>query len=165
VWADFLSFHAVVTDVLERELVAATGMPLAWYDVLVQLDAAGGRLRMQELAAAVVLSKSGLTRLVDRLEEAAYAQRSSCPSDRRGTFAELTPAGREALARARPVHLHGVTVHFAAHLDQVELATMGSALRTLLAAHGVEAGGDAGRACSPSPPVAAVPPAAAGGTG
>lgn len=136
VWADFLRFHATVIDVLERDLVTRSGLALAWFDVLVQLDAApDGRLRMQELAAAVVLSKSGLTRLIDRLERAGYVARTSCPSDRRGTYAEITPAGREALRRARPIHLQGVADHFAAHLGAGDMAAMGTALRALLTAH------------------------------
>lgn len=137
VWSDFLHAHAALTDVLGRELTETAGMPLAWYDVLVQLSAAaGGRLRMQELAAAVVLSKSGLTRLVDRLEHAGLVTRASCPSDRRGTFAEITRKGRAALRAARPVHLEGVARHFSAHLSPGELEALGSALTVLLDAHG-----------------------------
>lgn len=138
VWADLLRFHRTVTDVLGRELAAAVGMPLTWFDVLVQLEAApDGRRRMQDLAAAVVLSKSGLSRLVDRLEDAGYVERISCPADRRGTFAAVTPAGRAALRRARPVHLQGVAEHFADHLPPSDLRALGRILRTLLAALGV----------------------------
>lgn len=137
VWADFLRFHATVIGLLERELVEQAGMALGWFDVLVQLDAAPeGRLRMQDLAAAVVLSRSGLTRLVDRLERAGHVVRASCPSDRRGTFAQITNGGRAALGRARPVHLQGVADHFAAHLDERQLAALGQALAVLLAPHG-----------------------------
>lgn len=139
VWADFLHAHAALTDVLGRELADKTGMPLGWYDVLTQLAAVpGGRLRMQELAVAVVLSKSGLTRLVDRLEDAGFVVRKGCKSDRRGTFAEITPAGRAALRAARPVHLDGVARHFAAHLSPADVEALGSALSTLLAAHGAD---------------------------
>jgi DNA-binding MarR family transcriptional regulator len=135
-WGAFLRFHATVTDVLGRELSRQVGMPLTWFDVLFQLDAAPGhQLRMQDLANAVVLSKSGLTRLVDRLEQAGYVERRSCPSDRRGTFAEITAKGRAALGRAKPVHLQGVAHHFAAHLTDAEVSAFGSALDTLLAAH------------------------------
>ena len=138
VWADFLHVHAALTDVLGRELADAAGLPLAWYDVLVQLEAApDGRLRMQELAAAIVLSKSGLTRLVDRLEHAGYVARTSCPSDRRGTFAEITASGRRVLGAARPIHLAGVERHFAAHLDPGQLRALGAAMTELLGAHDV----------------------------
>jgi DNA-binding MarR family transcriptional regulator len=149
VWADFLRFHATVTDILGRELAERGGIPLTWFDVLLQLNAApGGRLRMQDLASAVVLSKSGLSRLVDRLTDAGLVVRTTCPSDRRGTFAEITADGRSALRRARPVHLQGVAEHFAAHLDQGQLATMGEALVTLLHAHGIPTGPGDGAACA-----------------
>ncbi|GAC1375871.1 MAG: MarR family transcriptional regulator [Acidimicrobiales bacterium] len=136
VWADFLRAHATITDVLGRELAEATGLPLSWYDVLTQLQSVpDGRLRMQELAAAVVLSKSGLTRLVDRLEREGLVQRTSCPSDRRGTFAAITPAGTVALSAARPVHLDGVARHFGSHLTGDQVATLSVAMRALLAGH------------------------------
>lgn len=134
-WVGFLRSHAALMDVLERELEQGVGLPLTWYDVLVQLAAApGGRLRMQELAAAIVLSKSGLTRLVDRLETAGYVARVSCPTDRRGVWAEITPAGRRTLRRAQPVHLQGVRSHFADCLTDEELATIGTATGKLMAA-------------------------------
>ena len=137
VWADFLRAHSTLADVLGRELAEKAGMPLGWYDVLIQLSAtADGRLRMQELAAAVVLSKSGLTRMVDRLEEAGLVVRRGCKSDRRVTFAEITPAGTAALRAARPVHLDGIARHFAAHLGPRDVEALGSALAALLAAHG-----------------------------
>ncbi len=140
VWSELLRLHATVTDVLERDLTARTGLSMSWYDVLLQLrEAPGGRLRMQELASAVVLSRSGLTRLVDRLERAGYVARTSCASDARGTFAEITQAGSETLRRARPVHLQGVGEHFTAHLSLAELTAMGQSLAKLLAAHGVAA--------------------------
>jgi DNA-binding MarR family transcriptional regulator len=137
VWADFLRVHAALVDVLGRELMDGAGLPLTWYDVLIQLHEAGGRLRMQELASAVVLSKSGLTRLVDRLERAGYVTRVSCPSDRRGTFAELTEAGRTELLRARPVHLRSIAEHFAVPLAPDELDGLGRAMRALAGANGV----------------------------
>ena len=133
VWADFLRAHATITDVLGRELTEATGLPLSWYDVLTQLNGVSdGRLRMQELAAAVVLSKSGLTRLVDRLERDGLVIRTSCPSDRRGTFAAITPAGRAALLAARPVHLDGVARHFGSHLTSVQVTALADAMSALL---------------------------------
>jgi len=129
VWAAFLRTHAALVDPLETELLEAAGLPLAWYDVLAQLASAPeGRLRMQELAAAIVLSKSGLTRLVDRLEHAGLVTRVSCPSDRRGTFAAITATGRRALGKAQPSHARGVREHFASRLTADELATLESAL-------------------------------------
>jgi DNA-binding MarR family transcriptional regulator len=134
VWTDFLRFHATVTDRLGRELGEAVGMPLTWYDVLLQLaNADGGHLRMQDLARAVVLSRSGLSRLVDRLEQVGYVERTVCDSDRRGILAEITTAGRAALREAAPIHLRGIAEHFASHLSADDLAALRHALATLLA--------------------------------
>ncbi len=132
-WVGFLRAHAALVEVLQRELEEAVDLPLTWYDVLVQLAGApGGRLRMQELASAVVLSKSGLTRLVDRLQEAGLVARVACPTDRRGVWAEITPAGRRMLRRAQPVHLRGVREHFADRLADNELAAMRTATEKLV---------------------------------
>jgi DNA-binding MarR family transcriptional regulator len=123
-WRAFLEAHARVTDVLARELREEESLPLAWYDVLVQLqEAPGHRLRMQELAEAVLLSKSGLTRLVDRMERDGLVRRSACPDDRRGILAELTETGLDRLRDTSSTHLRGVEVHFASHLtdDEAEL--------------------------------------------
>src|SRR5512134_3413797 len=91
-WRTFLVAHARVTDVLASELEAEGGLPLTWYDVLVQLsEAPDNRLRMQELARAVLLSKSGLTRLVDRMTSGGLVTREPCLDDRRGTFVCLSP--------------------------------------------------------------------------
>jgi DNA-binding MarR family transcriptional regulator len=137
-WVGFLRVHAALVDVLGRELEGQVGLPLTWYDVLVQLAAAPeGRLRMQDLAAAVVLSKSGLTRLIDRVETAGLVARASCPSDRRGTYAEITPKGRKALDEARPVHHRGIQAHFADRLGQRELAALRTATDKLGAALGI----------------------------
>jgi DNA-binding MarR family transcriptional regulator len=128
VWAAFLRAHANVTGRLERELVSERGLSLSWYDVLLQLRLAGGQLRMQELARSVLLSKSGLTRLVDRMEAAGLVARRSCSSDRRGTFVTLTAEGRDALRAAAPVHLRGIEEHFLGLLDQTDLRALRTAL-------------------------------------
>ena len=107
-WRLLLTAHATVTELLEHELVAERGLPLSRYDVLLNLaEAPGGRLRMQELSASVLLSKSGLSRLVDRMVEAGLVRRERCEDDRRGWFAVLTDQGRSALRRAAPVLRHG----------------------------------------------------------
>jgi len=137
-WVGFLRVHAAIVDVLGRELEQEAGLPLSWYDVLVQLTVApDGRARMQDLAGAVILSKSGLTRLVDRMEAAGLVVRTSCPSDRRGTFAEITPAGTKALEGARPTHHRGIEEHFASHLGQRELAALRRATDKLSSALGL----------------------------
>ena len=128
-WRAFLEAHARVTEVLGRELREQEGLPLAWYDVLVQLSEADDhRRRMQELADAVLLSKSGLTRLIDRMEREGLVTRVECPTDRRGTLAELTPAGYERLAATAPTHLDGVRRHFTDLLADEEAEILGRAL-------------------------------------
>ena len=116
-WRAFLTAHARVTELLESDLQRERGLPLAWYDVLVQLsEAADHKLRMTDLAGAVLLSKSGLTRLVDRMCAAGLVDREPDASDRRGRWVSLTPAGRTRLRSAAPTHLRGVAEHFTAHL-------------------------------------------------
>lgn len=128
-WRAFLEAHARVTELLERELRGRQDLPLTWYDVLVQLsEAPDNRLRMQDLAGRVLLSKSGLTRLVDRMQAAGLVERVECPHDRRGTFAALTPDGYATLRRSTRSHLAGVAEHFTDHLD----ADDAEALRRIL---------------------------------
>ena len=101
--------HSRVTRELDAELLATHGLPLSSYEVLLFLDnAPDGQLRMAQLADSVLLSRSGLTRLVDRLEEGGLVRRETCPSDLRGFNAVLTDAGRAALVAARVTHLSGV---------------------------------------------------------
>lgn len=119
-WRAFLQAHRTVTATLANELEAETGMSLAWYDVLVQL-AEGGPLRMRQLADRVLLSPSGLTRLVDRLEKQEWVVRQASPEDARGFYVEITPAGTAALRRASVVHLEGVVDHFTRLLASDEL--------------------------------------------
>lgn len=146
-WRAFLRAHSLVLRALEAELDAAHELPLASYDVLVQLaEAPERRLRMSDLADAVLLSRSGLTRLVDRLEREGLVARESCPSDARGTLATLTPAGFARLRRAAGTHLRGVAEHVTDHFTPEELDTLADLL---------------GRLAPPDP----VPPARACGQG
>ena len=145
-WRLLLEAHATVTELLERELVAERGLPLSRYDVLLNLaEAPGGRLRMQELSASVLLSKSGLSRLVDRMVEAGLVRRERCQDDRRGWYAVLTDQGRSALRRAAPVHLRGIQEHFARHLGPEETAVLAAALSKVVAAARASAGGHPAR--------------------
>jgi len=131
-WRAFLDAQASILRHLEAELVAKERMTLAEYDVLYQLAVAGDRrLRMTELSERVRLSRSGLTRLVDRLVEAGLVTRGHCASDRRGTFAELTPEGIDRVRRARPVHLRGVRRHFVERLSADQLTAVAEALEPL----------------------------------
>ncbi|MBC7373861.1 MAG: MarR family transcriptional regulator [Frankiales bacterium] len=121
-WRTFLRAHATVTRRLEAELVLEHDLPLASYDVLVQLsEAPDRRLRMTELADRVLLSRSGLTRLADRLERDGLLVRRACPSDARGTLAVLTDAGLERLRAAWPTHLRGVAEHVTGRLTSAEV--------------------------------------------
>ncbi len=134
-WRLLLEAHTTTTELLEHELVAERGLPLTRYDVLLNLaEAPGGRLRMQELSASVLLSKSGLSRLVDRMVEAGLVRRERCQDDRRGWFAVLTDQGRSTLRRAAPVHLRGIQEHFGRHLDEQEACTLAAALGRVSAA-------------------------------
>lgn len=120
-WGGFLRMHARLIAELDRELEDGHGLPLTSYDVLVQLSDAPDRcLRMADLADAVLLSRSGLTRLVDRLEREGLVQRRRCPSDARGTLAVLTQAGLRRLRAAAPTHLEGVRRRFLDELSPAE---------------------------------------------
>ena len=124
-WRGMLRAHADLVSGLDAELRAAHELSLHEYEVLLILDGAReGRLRMSDLAAAVVLSQSGLTRLVDRLVLAGAVERTRCETDRRGLNAELTAAGRARLAEARPSHLAGVRARFVDRFDESELGVM-----------------------------------------
>lgn len=124
-WRSFLRAHARVIRRLEHELTMATGMTLSEYDVMVQLALAEERkLRMSELADAVLISRSGVTRLVDRLVSEGLVERVSCETDRRGQWARLTDAGTDRLRAATPVHLRGVAEHFLERLSADDLAAL-----------------------------------------
>lgn len=128
-WRVFLRAHAVVTRRLEAELLEEQNLPLASYDVLVQLvDAPGHRLRMTELAGAVLLSRSGLSRLVDRLQREGLVNREAATEDGRGMYAVLLPAGLTRLRAAAPTHLRGVAEHMTGKFTDDEL----DGLRALL---------------------------------
>ena len=128
-WRSFLRAHAKVTRVLDAELSAECDLPLGSYEVLLHLnEAPDRRLRMTDLADRVLLSRSGLTRLVDRLEREGLIQRQSCPSDLRGTNAVLTDAGYERLRTAAPIHLRGVREHMVDLLTPDEIAVLAAAM-------------------------------------
>jgi DNA-binding MarR family transcriptional regulator len=128
-WTLFLESYRRVIVALDDELQAERDLPLAYYDVLIQLFyAPDRRLRMNQLASVVLLSKSGLTRLVDRMEAAGLVERASSPTDRRGSFAVLTPRGEQVFRKAAPVHLDGIHRHFSCHLTATEAKTLARVL-------------------------------------
>jgi DNA-binding MarR family transcriptional regulator len=133
-WRNFLRAHARITRRLEADLVAAHDLPLASYDVLVQLvEAPERRLRMTELAERVLLSRSGLTRLVDRIERQGLVRREPSPTDARGSYAVLTEAGYDQLRIASRTHLRGIRDYVVSRLTAEELAQLGNLCAKLIA--------------------------------
>jgi DNA-binding MarR family transcriptional regulator len=127
-WRGMLRVHAALVKALDAELVDAHDLPLISYEVLITLDAAPGRKRrMAELADSVLLSRSGTTRLVDRLVRDGLIAREQCDDDGRGSYAVLTARGADLLAQARATHLAGVRERFLRHFDEVELRTLAAA--------------------------------------
>jgi DNA-binding MarR family transcriptional regulator len=112
-WRGMLQVHAKVAQALDAEMQAEHGVSVSAYEVLMFLgDAPGHRLRMAEMAERVLLSRSGCTRLVDRLVKVGYVTRSAAEQDGRGLYAQLTDAGAEKLAAARRTHYQGVRRYF-----------------------------------------------------
>jgi DNA-binding MarR family transcriptional regulator len=132
-WRGFLRVHAAVLRELDRELQDAHDLPLTAYEVLLFLEQAPeNRLRMSELAASLLLSQSGITRLVDRLEREGLVVRERCDSDGRGYYAVLTAEGRARFAEARPTHLAGVRGHFLDRLSERDLVRLAVAWDRIL---------------------------------
>jgi DNA-binding MarR family transcriptional regulator len=124
-WRGLLRAHACLSKRLDAALDQAHGLPLTSYEVLDRLeDSEGGRMRMCDLAEQAQLSRSGLTRLVDRLEREQLLERCSCEQDARGSFACLTGAGRERLAEARVTHLAVVREQFFSRFSELELSLL-----------------------------------------
>lgn len=118
-WRAFLRAHSLMLRQIGEDLEAAGLPPLAWYDVLWALyEAPDRRLQNYELADAVLLSRSGLSRLVDRIADAGLVRRTTCPGDRRGVHIELTDEGVSMLRRMWPVYARGIAEHFAPALGQ-----------------------------------------------
>lgn len=134
-WRAFITAHATLIDFINRRMLEADVIPLHWYDVLIEVyEAPERRLRLSELARKVVLSKSGLTRLVDKLVEAGLLERQSSPEDGRGAYAVLTDTGLEVMRKAWPVYAQGIHDYFAQHLSADETHIMTQALGRMLAA-------------------------------
>lgn len=143
-YRDFVRSHAAVMGAIERSLDQAE-IPATWIEVLLRLSRTPeGSMRMQELAAQLIFSRSGATRLVDRMEDAGLIRRESCDTDRRGTLAVITDAGREAAQRAYPDMLAAARHHFADFLTESDVEDLRRICGKLLAAYGLAEGDPVG---------------------
>jgi len=135
VWPLFLTAHAVLVERVETRLAEAGLPPLAWYDVLWAIERAeGSRVRLSDLAERVVLSRSNMTRLIDRLEQAGLVARERSEEDGRGSYAILTPPGKAQRAKMWPVYKAAISTLFEGHLQPGEARVMKLALRRILLA-------------------------------
>jgi len=131
-WRSLFRAHATLMRQLDVDLQEKTGLALADFDVLAQLANAGGELRMTELAARALISRSGMTRRVARLLDEGLVRRAITDEDARGVVVALTKLGVKRLTETVPVHLRGVSELFVARLDDQELAVLESALRKVI---------------------------------
>lgn len=152
-WMALLDAHSRLVGRLEADLERAHGLSLAEYGVLFRLQASPqGRVRLHELTEHARMSKSGVSRLVDRMEGTGLITTQRCPSDGRGAFAVLTDSGREMYESAAALHLRGVNDHFGRHLDDEEATALRRVLERLRDA--VPRPGCAGLAAEAAPAVA-----------
>ena len=134
-WRSFLETHSTVMRYLERRMEEQHSLPLAWWDVLQQLsDGPEGRLRMGELADSVLLTRSGITRLVDRMIVAGLVAREPCPGDRRGYYAVITQLGRDTIEKVGPDHSKDAWEIFLGHITEEEADVLGKVFNRVLTA-------------------------------
>ena len=132
-WRLYFESALALLDVLDAELERDAGLPMRWYDVLVHLEETPDGLRMNELAERILYSKSGFTRVVDRMEEAGLVRRVRPEHDRRSIFVVLTDRGRETMEQARRHHRHSIEQHFSHHLTDADIRALTRALEKLSA--------------------------------
>jgi DNA-binding MarR family transcriptional regulator len=139
-WGALLRVHATLVPRIDRELQEAHGLPLTWYDVLLELNSAPERqLTMGQLGAVAAVSRTRVSRVVDELVRAGLVTREPNPDDGRSAFAALSPAGRVALRKAAPTYVAAVRREFVDHLTSREADVLAGALRKVLAANGAPA--------------------------
>lgn len=139
-WRAMLLAHSWAVRAIEVELETANTIPLGWYDVLLELNAAeDGRLRMQELGMRAVLSRTRVSRIVTELQAAGLAERHADPDDGRATLAAITTKGRHELRATAPIYLAGIDRHFTSHLTHEEQRVMATALQRVVDAHHADA--------------------------
>ena len=135
-WRAVLLAQSRVVRAIESDLEAGALVPLTWYDVLLELNAAPGRqLRMQQLGLRTVLSRTRCSRLVTELEGEGLVERIADPDDGRATLARITENGRAALKKAAPVYLRGIAQHFTRHLTADEQRAIATGLQKVIDAH------------------------------
>jgi DNA-binding MarR family transcriptional regulator len=132
-WRLFFESALALLDVLDTELQDAVGIPQRWYDVLVHLEESPDGLPMNELAERILYSKSGFTRVVDRMEEAGLVRRVRPPHDRRSILVLLTDKGTETMERARLHHRDGIDRHFSQLLTDADITALARALEKISA--------------------------------
>ena len=139
-WRLFLQTHARLERLLDEDLRSAHDLTLAEYDAMLQLaESPTHRLRMHEIAERVVLSRSGVTRLIDRLVRDGLVERSNCSTDGRGAEAVLTASGLDRLRKEAPTHLRGISDHFLDTMSAAELAAVDRAMNAIIAGLGPDA--------------------------
>jgi DNA-binding MarR family transcriptional regulator len=139
-WRAVLLAQSRALRAIERDLADNGQIPLGWYDALLELNAAPKRrLRMQELAQKVVLSRTRVSRIVTELEAAGYVERIPDPDDGRATLAAITAAGRAALRQAAPIYLAGIQEHFTRYLSDTQQQAIAIGLQRVIDAHDAQA--------------------------
>lgn len=132
-WGALLHVHAALVPRLDRELQTAVGLPLTWYDVLLELyNAPDRRLRMSDLGERVVLSRTRVSRLVEEMASAGLVHREANPDDRRSAYAVLTPEGLKRFRRAAPIYVRGIGRHFGDRLTATDLRSVRDILDRVL---------------------------------
>src|SRR4029077_14310705 len=131
-WEGLDRVHSSTTSALEHALVPEAGMPLAWYEVLLNLSrSTGGMMRYQDLARVAGITKSGASRRLEQMTKAGLIERRSCPTDRRGVFAHITPKGQAAFKTAHKVFLNSLERNFGDALKPGEADAVSAALARL----------------------------------
>jgi len=135
-WRALLLAQNAVLRAIDEDLAAAGAVPIHVYDVLLELNAvAGGRLRIKDLAARTVLTRSRISKLIDELAVEGFVERCADPDDGRGSIAAITRAGRHALKKGAPIYLDGIAHHFTAHVRSREAPAVLAALTRVVDAH------------------------------
>ena len=130
-WRLYIESALALVDVLDTELQATAGIPQRWYDVLIHLEESPDGIAMTELADQILYSKSGFTRVVDRMEEAGLVSRVRPPNDRRSILVTLTATGTKTMEQARGHHRDGIDRHFSQHLTDTDITALTRALEKI----------------------------------